>query len=212
MAKETIGSAAVATLPLDDEALVEQVREGDTGAFGRLVTRHQDRVLNTCWRICGNAEDAQDLAQETFLNALQAIGSFQRKSRFYTWLFRIAVNVSISYRRRRAKRIALSLHGRDGAWRSDHQAAKLVGRVSSEADDPPARLSAQETERRLLQSLEQLDDDHRAVVVLRDIEGMDYHQIAEILEVPAGTVKSRLHRARMDLRERLKPMLEVSEK
>ena len=202
-----MASAAVATPSLDDEALVEQARGGDMGAFSRLVTRYQDRVVNTCWRICGNAEDAQDLAQEAFLHALQAIGSFQRRSRFYTWLFRIAVNVSITHRRNRSKGVMLSLHGHDGEWRGDHQAAKLVGRVSSEAEDPPTRLSAQETERRLLQGLEQLDDDHRAIVVLRDIEGMDYQQIAEILDVAVGTVKSRLHRARMELRERLKPFV-----
>jgi len=196
--------AAVAALTLDDEAIVERVREGDTDAFGRLVTRYQDRVVNACWRICGNAEDAQDLAQEAFLHALQAIDSFQRRSRFYTWLFRIAVNVAISHRRKQAKGVALSLHGHDGEWRGDHQAAKLVGRVSNETDDPPAKLSAQETERRLLQGLEQLDNDHRAIIVLRDIEGMDYHQVSEILDVPIGTVKSRLHRARMELRERLK--------
>lgn len=199
-----MASAAVAAPSLDDEALVERVRGGDTGAFGRLVCRYQDRVVNTCWRICGNIEDAQDLAQEAFLHALQAIGSFQKRSRFYTWLFRIAVNVSITHRRKRAKAVTLSLHGPDGEWRGDHQAAKLVGRVSDEAATPPTKLSAQETEGRLLQGLEQLDDDHRAIVVLSDIEGMGYQQIAEILDLPIGTVKSRLHRARMELRDRLK--------
>ena len=98
-----MASAAVATPSLDDEALVEQARGGDMGAFSRLVTRYQDRVVNTCWRICGNAEDAQDLAQEAFLHALQAIGSFQRRSRFYTWLFRIAVNLTLTHRRRSAR-------------------------------------------------------------------------------------------------------------
>jgi len=209
MARETIGSTAVATLPSEDEALVEQVREGDPAAFGQLVRRYQDRVINTCWRICGNAEDAEDLAQEAFLHALQAIGSFERESRFYTWLFRIAVNVSITHARKQAKSVALSLHDRDGQYHGDHQAAKLVGRISTEADPPPAKLSAQETQRRLLEGLARLDDDHRTVVVLRDIEGMDYQQIADVLKVPKGTVKSRLHRARMELRERLEGRLEA---
>ncbi len=201
-------SASAPPVAFEEEALVEQARAGDLAAFGRLASRYQDRVLNTCWRICGRLEDAEDLAQETFLHALEAIGTFQGRSRFYTWLYRIAVNLAISHRRRRARAVRLSLHGSDGAFIGD-QAAALVGRVSSEPQGPPAKLSARETERRLVQGLEELDDDHRAVVVLRDIEGLDYERIAEVLEVPIGTVKSRLHRARMELRRYLKPAMET---
>ena len=197
-----MSSAVVPPVSFEDEALVEQARAGDLAAFGRLASRYQDRVLNTCWRLCGQQEDAEDLAQETFLHALEAIGTFQARSRFYTWLYRIAVNLAISHRRKRARSVRLSLQGQDGEFVGD-QAAKLVGRVSPEPQDPPARLSARETGRRLEQGLAELDDDHRAVVVLRDIEGLDYQRIAEILEVPIGTVRSRLHRARMELRRYL---------
>jgi len=207
MAKETTLPAASTAVSIDEAILVEQTRSGDMNAFSRLVTRYQDRVLNACWRICGNLEDAQDLTQEAFLRALEAIGSFSHKAGFYTWLFRIAVNLSISHRRRKARTATLSLHGPDGRCISEHQTARLVGGGSAEPDDPPARLSARETGRLVREGLEQLDDDHRAVIVLRDLESFNYQQIAQILDLPVGTVKSRLHRARMELRERLKPMV-----
>jgi RNA polymerase sigma-70 factor (ECF subfamily) len=209
MAKETMfSSAAVGLVSAEDGTLVEQACAGDMAAFARLVSRYQDRVLNTCWRMCGRIEDAEDLTQETFLHALEAIGSFRGRSQFYTWLYRIAVNLAISHRRKQARSIKLSLHGHDGQWIGD-QAEALIGRVSSEPQDPPGRLSAREIQQRLLQGLDELDDDHRAVVVLRDIEGLDYADIAEILELPVGTVKSRIHRGRMELRRYLQPLAET---
>ncbi len=207
MTKETTVSAAPTAIPIEEAVLVEQARSGDMSAFSRLVAKYQDRILNTCWRISGNIEDAQDLTQDAFLHALEAIDSFRHKAGFYTWLFRIAVNLSISHRRKAARAIKLSLHGPDGQWRGDHPGARLHGRASRDPQDPPARMSARETERLIVEGLDQLDDDHRAVVVLRDIESFDYQQIAETLDVPIGTVKSRLHRARMELRERLKPIV-----
>lgn len=207
MAKETMVPATSTAAPVEDAVLVEQARSGDMGGFSRLVTKYQDRVLNTCWRICGNIEDAQDLTQEAFLRALEAIDSFRHRAGFYTWLFRIAVNLSISHRRKSARAVKLSLHDADGRWKGDHQATQLVGRVSRDPEDPPTRLSAREMERLVVEELDQLDGDHRAVIVMRDIESFNYQQIADILEVPVGTVKSRLHRARMDLRNRLKPMV-----
>jgi RNA polymerase sigma-70 factor (ECF subfamily) len=191
----------------DDATLIEQAQAGDMGAFGRLVLRYQDRVLNACWRISGNREDAQDLTQEAFLHALEKMNTFERRASFYTWVFRIAVNLSISHRRKSAKRSHLSLHNPDGRPVVDHQAATLVGRVSAESNDPSAKLTARETHRVVLDAMDELDDDHRAVIVLKDIEGFDYREIGEILEVPLGTVKSRIHRARMALRDRLGPIL-----
>ncbi|MBP7934011.1 MAG: sigma-70 family RNA polymerase sigma factor [Phycisphaerae bacterium] len=207
MAKDSTLPAA-AGLSVDETALVEQARAGDMGAFSRLVGKYQERIVNTCWRVCGNKDDAEDLAQEAILKALEAIGSFQQRAAFYTWLFRIAVNVSIAHRRRAARAPKLALHAGDGEWGGDYQAARLVGHASREVTDPPARLSARETERKLAEGLEQLDDDHRAVIVLRDIEGLDYRQIGEILDLPAGTVRSRIHRARLELKEYLRPLVE----
>lgn len=199
---------AAPTVPFDEASWVEQARAGDMNALTRLVTRYQDRILNTCWRICGNLEDAQDLAQETFLKAIESLGTFRHKANFYTWVFRIAVNVSISHRRKAARSVKLSLHGRDGEMIGDQHNARLAGRVSEDPQDPPARLSKSETGRLVLEAMNELDEEHRAVLVLRDMEAFDYHQIAEILEVPVGTVKSRLHRARMELRNRVQPVLE----
>lgn len=203
MAKETMVSSGSTAIGVDEAILVEQARTGDMSAFGRLVTRYQDRVLNTCWRVCGNLEDARDLTQEAFLHAMEKIGSFRQQANFYTWLFRIAMNLSISHRRKAARAVKLSLHGPEGQSVCDDPSARLHGRVSNDPVDPPAKLSAREVETLVAEGLEQLDDDHRAVIVLRDIESFDYQQIAEILELPVGTVKSRLHRARMELRGRL---------
>jgi RNA polymerase sigma-70 factor (ECF subfamily) len=207
MAKPMQASAAARLPSADEDALVEQARAGDRGAFSRLVTRYQDRILNTCWRVCGNLEDAQDLTQEAFLQAMEKIESFQQRASFYTWLFRIAVNLSLSHRRRSARTPKLSLHDDDGRWTGDQPGGRVAGRGPMEADDPPSRLSALETQQIVLDGLEKLDDEHRTVVVLKDIEGFDYQQIGQILELPLGTVKSRLHRARLALRDHLKPIL-----
>ena len=207
MAKQPLGSTAATRTSGEDVHWVEQARCGDMGAFSRLVVKYQDRILNTCWRLTGNLDDAQDLTQEAFLHALQSLDKFRQRASFYTWLFRIAVNLSISHRRKSARAVKLSLHGPDGEDRGDHQAARRVGRASGEVDDPPTRLASREIQRLVVEGLDRLDDDYRTVVVLRDIEGFDYRQIAEILDVPVGTVKSRLHRARMELRDRLEPMV-----
>ncbi len=202
MGKETVGATVTQLRAADEAVLVESARSGDMNAFSRLVVQYQDRVLNTCWRLSGRLEDAEDLTQETFLKALESIGAFRGQSGFYTWLFRIAVNVSISHRRRKGRMPRLSLYAGDGQG----ELAETLP-AGSKALDPSARLSAQEMQRLVQDGLDSLDDDHRAVVVLRDLEGFDYRQIAEIIEAPEGTVKSRLHRARMELRDRLKDVL-----
>ena len=207
MAKEPLVSEPAGPMAVDDFALVEQVRAGDVAAFGRLVGKYQDRVLNTCWRITGHLDDAQDLTQDAFLQAMEKIGSFRQQASFYTWLFRIAVNLSVSHRRKSARWVRLSLHGHQGQWSEDCEPDGLLGRISSKSPDPPAQLSAGEIEQQVLDSLDSLDEEQRAVVVLRDIEGLDYRQMAEVLEISVGTVKSRLHRARMTLREQLKALV-----
>jgi RNA polymerase sigma-70 factor (ECF subfamily) len=202
MGKETIGLAVTELRAADEAVLVDSARSGDMNAFSRLVIKYQDRVLNTCWRISGRLEDAEDLTQETFLRALESIGTFRLQAGFYTWLFRIAVNVSISHRRRKERMPRLSLCSGEGQYAADKIASDERG-----GDDPSARLTALERQQLVQDGLDSLDDDDRTIIVLRDLEGFDYRQIAEILEVPEGTVKSRLHRARMELRERLKKVL-----
>lgn len=185
-------------LALEDAVLVRQVQDGSMSAFSRLVAKYQDRVVNVCWRVCGNPDDAQDLAQETFLHALDKIASYRGEASFYTWLFRIAVNQSLSHRRK-TRRVALSLHDGDGQWTGTGGQAERV--ASGEDDGPLARMAARELSQLLAQALDELEDDYRAVLVLRDIESLDYQEIAQVLNINLGTVKSRLHRARMALRD-----------
>lgn len=189
-------------IAFDDEALVERSRKGDMQAFGVLVAKYQDRVVNLTYRMCGRHEDAEELAQEAFLKALEKIGQFRGQSRFYTWLFRIAANLAISHRRHKGR---LRFHSLDGPVDlGSSQAAALTAAVAARREDaPPAAAMSAEAQLRVTVALEELDDEARLIVLLRDVEDMDYQQIAEVLEVPVGTVKSRLHRARSALRERL---------
>lgn len=184
------------TLQTDDVTLVHEVQAGRTDAFAHLVTRYQDRVFNACWRICGHQDDARDLTQEAFLKAFSAIGNFQGKSGFYTWLFRIAMNLALSHRKRAKLRYVASLD--DGDYRSSDEHVPDRRSVG-----PSDRAAANEARDRLARALGELDTHHRVVIVLRDIEGFDYERIAHVLDVAVGTVKSRVFRARMALRERM---------
>jgi RNA polymerase sigma-70 factor, ECF subfamily len=191
---------------MSDIELVERVQNGQTQAYAELVSRYQDRVYNTCWRIVGHVEDARDLTQEAFVKAYENIDTFRRQSGFYTWVFRVAVNLALSHRRQKARRRTVSLDVE--ANKSGTQAASLARRAEADADrrsDEPS--GGSELQSLLVQALNALDEEHRAVVVLRDMEGFDYREIGEILGVAVGTVKSRLHRARMALREALLPAL-----
>lgn len=183
-----------------DAALVECVKAGEVEAFGTLVRKYQDRVFNTCWRLCGHLEDARDLTQEAFLKAFEGIQSFRQQSGFYTWLFRVAVNVALSHRRRMTRHRVASLDS--DFFERGRQAETLARRMGGvEGDEPERQASDAEWQGRVVQALRRLDEENRAVVVLRDLEGFDYREIGLILDIPPGTVKSRLHRARMTLRE-----------
>lgn len=192
---------------LEDAQLIEKVKGGQTEVYGTLVRKYQDRVFNTCWRICGHLEDARDLTQEAFLKAFEGLRSFRRQSGFYTWVFRIAVNLALTHRRSAQRRRAASLDQNPDLGATGRQAdglAKWAGERSDEGD-PAQAASDAELQRSVIRALQGLEDDYRAVVVLRDIEGLDYQAIGEILDIPAGTVKSRLHRARMALRQAILP-------
>lgn len=194
-------SRAASGSNLTDQELVGQVVEGDGTAFATIVLRHQDRLYNTVYRLVGSAEDARDLVQDTFIKAYENLSSFRGGSSLYTWLFRIAVNTSLSHRRKR-KWVQLGSPGGD-----DGDANPGANLEDPASPDPAEGLVTAETERMVQEAISSLDDEHRTVVVLRDIQHCDYHEIAEILEVPTGTVKSRLHRARLMLRDKLKPLL-----
>lgn len=198
-APATGAASGVRPITLEDLELVDQVQNGRTEAYGELVTKYQDRVFNACWRICGHLEDARDVTQDAFIRAYENIAEFRRESGFYTWVFRIAVNLALSLRRRQQRRNAVSLDAAPAA-----QVETLVRQVRERRETgPEEQVEHVDRERLVVQALAAVQPQERAILVLRDIEGLDYQDIAAILDVPLGTMKSRLFRARMALREAL---------
>jgi RNA polymerase sigma-70 factor (ECF subfamily) len=182
---------------VDDRRLVAAARAGSTAAFGELVRRHQDRLFNAVLRVVDNGEDAADVVQDAFVNAYGALASFKGDSELYTWLYRIAFNAAISLRRKRKPVASL-----DAARGSD----PTVDPIDASADTRPGEaLERREDELGLYAALSKLSGEHRDVLVMKDLDGQRYEEIAEVLGVPIGTVRSRLHRARMELRQLLAP-------
>ena len=192
----------------EDAALIAACRKGRMEAFGSLIAKYQDRLFNAVLRICGDREDAADLCQEAFVRVLERLETFRGQSQFYTWLFRIAVNLTIS-RRRRNSRVRFTSLSNDPDL-GDAQAASVLDPPARVQADPARQIMAGEAHRRVLEAMDALDDEYRVVIVLRDIEEMDYDQIAAVLAVPMGTVKSRLHRARSMLRDKLAGIVDVT--
>jgi RNA polymerase sigma-70 factor, ECF subfamily len=200
-------NTATENIHIDDSILVRQFRDGDMRAMERLVVKYQDRVFNAVLKICGNRDDAVELTQDAFVKVLESISTFEGKSGFYTWLFRIAVNLTINHCRRRIRTSTEPLETPIAVGRSI-AASGLRAMLSDDGSPDPARLAIDKEMRELvLKALERLDNEHRTIVVLRDIEGMNYIDISETLGLEMGTVKSRLSRARAMLREILEVML-----
>lgn len=192
--------AETAKVSIDDTVLVRQWQHGDCEAMERLILKYQSRLYNVILKICGNADDAAELTQQTFVKVIENIGKFQRKSGFYTWAFRIAVNLTLNYCKRSVKLGVQSLDA-DHQQESGVQLKKLL--EDDSIPDPAEVAQNKELCQLIITAMNRLDDGQRTVLVLRDIEGMNYAQIAKTLELPAGTVKSRLSRARSNLREML---------
>ncbi|MCC6424759.1 MAG: sigma-70 family RNA polymerase sigma factor [Phycisphaerales bacterium] len=194
--------------------LMRQAREGDRAAYGQIVRSTQDRLYNAVLRLVGDREEAQELTQEAFTRGLMKIESFRGDAAPYTWLFRIAMNLAISQLRKIKRHRVFSLdrpassNGSRSADAVDDQAAGLLDRVARDpAPLPGEQLERRERDQQVLAALGRLEADYRAVLVMRDIEGFDYQQMADILEMPLGTLKSRLFRARLALREQLQGYL-----
>jgi RNA polymerase sigma-70 factor (ECF subfamily) len=189
-------------------ALLSRARNGDRSAFGQLAVLYQDRLFNAVVRLVGDRDEAAELTQEAFARGLAALDGFRSESGPYTWLFRIAVNLSISRLRKDHRHRVFSLdrpERRNGqAGRHDDQAAGLVDRVRQSEMEPPAVLEQRERAEQVVAALGRVDPEYRAVLVMRDIEGFDYQQIADVMGLPLGTLKSRLFRARVALRDELK--------
>jgi RNA polymerase sigma-70 factor (ECF subfamily) len=179
----------------DDPRLIAECLQGNTAAFGVLVRRYQERLYHGVYRLVENAEDAQDVVQEAFLNAYQSLESFKGDSLFFTWLYRIAVNTAISLKRKKRVMVQMEL-GRDGGL-------TMEPHDPSVESQPGHALEQAEQGKHIQAALARLSPEHRAVLVMKDMEGQKYETMAEILDVPIGTIRSRLHRARLELRELL---------
>jgi RNA polymerase sigma-70 factor (ECF subfamily) len=196
-------------VPTREQMLLRDAQGGNRGAYGQLVVLYQDRLYNAVLRLIGDREEARELTQEAFTRGLMKLQSFRGDASPYTWLFRIAVNLAISQLRKvqRHRTFSLSAKPSNGNGRSgqDEQASSLIDRLAQESvAGPPQDLENRETGEQVLAALGRLDSEYRAVLVMRDIEGFDYQQMADVLDLPLGTLKSRLFRARLALRDELK--------
>jgi RNA polymerase sigma-70 factor (ECF subfamily) len=179
---------------LPDRELVVRCQRNESRAFDELVARHQDRVYTAVTRFCGNAEDAADIVQRAFINAFRKIQEFKGDSAFSTWIYRIAFNQAISFRRENKGRGAVSIYSKDDE--------KIV-EPAVEAN-PTEKLEGEETQKKVQQALELLEEGDRQIILLKDLQGHSYDEIAAIMQIPKGTVRSRLHRARLELKSKLK--------
>ncbi len=182
----------------DEAELIERSRKGESAAFGVLVERYQRRVIGVALAVVHNQDDAVELAQETFVRAYENLSKFESRSSFSTWLYRIASNLAIDFWRREGRHVVL--HGED--------AESEINRIPSLQGDSFKEVSRAELSGRLKQALGELTSEHRAVILLREVEGLSYDEISDILQVPRGTVMSRLHYARTHLRAILQDLEE----
>ena len=190
----------------NDDQLIKRTLAGETDAFGTLIHRHQHRLYNAMVHFLRNESEAEDVVQDAFVLALTKLDSFKGNSQFYTWLYRIAHNAAISKLRRKRPTVSLDRHSMRGNDGDEAAGFDLQGDV----DAPGDRMERSEDASRLMRAMEQLSHEHRSILILREMEDMDYETISAILQLPVGTVRSRLHRARLNLKELLEKM-ELSE-
>ena len=182
-----------------DAELFRRAVAGDRGAFGQLAIRTQDRLYTAIVRVVGDREEARELTQETYVKALGALADFRGESQPFTWLFRIGVNLAISHLRKVQRRRTFSLEAASGD--DGTQAQGLRDRLAGDEPPPDAKAQVREAQEQIAWALGQIDAEQRAILVMRDMEDMDYQSMADAIGVPLGTLKSRLFRARLALRE-----------
>ncbi|MBA3395779.1 MAG: sigma-70 family RNA polymerase sigma factor [Deltaproteobacteria bacterium] len=183
-----------------ERTLLRRLRDRDERAFRELLEAHRDRVYNITYRMLGNRAEAEDVAQEVFITVFKTIDQFREESKFSTWLYRVTVNHCknrIKYLARRHDR------DRDELDETSQQQNGAIAGTPPRTPQPDKALASAQMESILQDAIKTLDDDHRIVVVLRDIEDLSIEEICEITGLPDGTVKSRLHRARLALRKKL---------
>ncbi|MCX6895233.1 MAG: sigma-70 family RNA polymerase sigma factor [Verrucomicrobia bacterium] len=179
---------------IHESELVKRARRGDLGAYDELVRRYQERVYATVYHMTSNHEDANDLAQEAFIKAFQALKSFKGGSSFYTWVYRIAVNKTLNFLKSRKNRSHFSLNDVDFNAENNPD---LVALISEKTPRREAGLT--ELQEKLNEAMQQLSEQHRLVVTLHDVQGLPHEEIAKIMDCNVGTVRSRLFYARQQL-------------
>lgn len=183
---------------LDDKTLVSMVLKGRSSAFEDLLKKYHDRVYRLAFRLLGNTQDAEDVIQDVFTQVYLSLKSFKGNSSFYTWLFRITYNVSITHRRKRKNVISLQTgQGTDSA-------PEIA--LASDGSAPDLNLDREENKALVEKALGMLSIEHRACLIFKEVEGLSYEEIADSLAIPVGTVRSRLFRARLELRDILQKL------
>ena len=173
--------------------VIRRVQHGDVDAFGLLVTAYEKNVFNVALQMVGNREDAQDIAQEAFLKAYNSLSSFRGDSKFSSWLYRIVSNLCLDFKRRQGRRPSASLTV------EDDEGETLQLDIADESQSPETLLERKLTREAVQRGLRELPDEQRQILLLREIQGMSYEEIGEAMHLEAGTVKSRIFRARKKL-------------
>ncbi len=178
-----------------DKVLIRRAKQGDLSAFEELVLRHEKMVYNVALRMMNHSEDAKDLSQEVFLKAYRSIQNFDERSAFSTWLYRITTNTCIDEMRRRKGKHSYSLEEE-----LESEDGSMQRQIADSGDTPEESLLREEKKDEILRALDTLSAEHKAAILLRDVRGLSYEEISEIMELPLGTVKSRISRARSQLK------------
>lgn len=185
-----------------DQELVRRVQSGDKRAYDLLVAKYQHRILKLIGRYVRDSDDALDVAQETFLKAYRALPKFRGDSQFYTWLYRIAINTSKNHL------VSLSRRPQEVDLENDDGERMDLTGVEKVIDTPEGMLSTEQMKAAILEVIEELPEDLRMAITLREVDGLSYEDIAEAMDCPIGTVRSRIFRARDAIDKRIRPMLE----
>jgi RNA polymerase sigma-70 factor (ECF subfamily) len=205
MTDPAIRQESNSTAPTEEMDLVRRAQRGDLEAYDELIKRYQERIYATVYHMTSNHEDANDIAQEAFIKAFQALKSFKGGSSFYTWLYRIAVNKTINFLKQRKNRTHMSLNDLDFNAEHDPDLMALI------SDNTPRRAAGlNELQEKLNAALMKLSEPHRLVVVMHDVQGLSHEEIAKTMECNIGTVRSRLFYARQQLQGWLNDYLKPS--
>lgn len=192
---------------ISDALLVDRVKQGDMRAFEMLVVKYQRRIERLIGRMVRDVDLVQDIAQETFIRAYRAIPQFRGESQFYTWLYRIAVNTAKKALGDLKRDLLVTESARSGRDEDGEETSRVENELT-DGETPDALLASKQIAAAVNSAIEDLSEDLRQAITLREIEGLSYEEIAEVMNCPIGTVRSRIFRAREAIAERLRPMLE----